>query len=499
MSVETSEDPISDCIMYVPSEAEYKNADGTEIIRFAKIYKLTYQDSSHFTVEEVTELPGEEPDTPVDPEKPTVTESVITIGKANWATDLDPENAESNAQISFNNSTMIGAFGAAATYTGKAQTEDGNEVDLTIMLEAGAVSDDVTTFKLVLKLVETANPFIILKDTVFTVVKETANAPSTLTFMQSYIISYEVGTSRISAAEYGGKKVTSTVSLDGKGNWATALSATETSPWTDMISFVGCAMTGVWSKNAYYTGTAYLYDDQTPINIQLWIAEAEAMADVNTTTIKLAIYVPMQEGERKAVKIHAGTEFSLVTKNSEHADILVFDEDYLIKWEPETSRVTAGKYNNDTIGPVIVFDKLQLLDENGNQITYTAGDEPPMLVVAASDDVDDSVKLVRTWSDGALDANGKLTEGEHTLTFSAVDAAGNEAETVVVEIVVKKGVTPPVDSSSGDSSDVNSGNSSSGSSEAVGCGFAGCGSIAGIGGFGFLGVAAMILLKKKEN
>lgn len=45
------------------------------------------------------------------------------------------------------------------------------------------------------------------------------------------------------------------------------------------------------------------------------------------------------------------------------------------------------------------------------------------------------VNVKKVWSEGALDRNGRLTEGEHTLTVTATDASGNKSECVIKYIV----------------------------------------------------------------
>ena len=58
------------------------------------------------------------------------------------------------------------------------------------------------------------------------------------------------------------------------------------------------------------------------------------------------------------------------------------------------------------------------------------------LNISATDDLDGELEVKLTWSAGALDNRGRLTEGEHTLTINAVDATGNLAQRTVNVIVV---------------------------------------------------------------
>jgi len=41
-----------------------------------------------------------------------------------------------------------------------------------------------------------------------------------------------------------------------------------------------------------------------------------------------------------------------------------------------------------------------------------------------------------TWSEGALDNRGRLTEGEHILTITATDTTGNTTQKTVKVVVV---------------------------------------------------------------
>lgn len=59
----------------------------------------------------------------------------------------------------------------------------------------------------------------------------------------------------------------------------------------------------------------------------------------------------------------------------------------------------------------------------------------PLIEVNAADNFDE-VGVVFTWSEGALDASGRLTAGEHTLTVSATDLSGNRSEFVITFTVI---------------------------------------------------------------
>ena len=55
----------------------------------------------------------------------------------------------------------------------------------------------------------------------------------------------------------------------------------------------------------------------------------------------------------------------------------------------------------------------------------------PVLDITAQDDKDGEIAPTLTWSEGALDARGRLVAGEHTLTVTAVDKTGNKTEKVI--------------------------------------------------------------------
>ena len=401
---------------------------------------------------------------------------------------------ETNASfLDFNGLTLSGdEYGFNwVTYSGTAKDGEGNDVALSfcVINNGGRVQFTFTS---------DATEYVLDADSVYTKLSD-KEGPETISFDADYILSYEgnVPSWKAVSEEAPGtdpeEKTSSVLSIDGKGNWATVMTPAEGSPWTDMISYVNCSMTGLWTAGGYYDGTAYLADDTTQIQIMIWIADATQMPDVNMTTYKLAVYIALGEEDAKAVKIHKGDIFKVQTANDNYADEIAFDDDYLLKWEPATSRVTAGRYNNDMTGPVIRFDQLQLIDANGNAVTFNEGDEPPALIVSASDDVDDSVEVTETWSEGALDADGKLCAGTHTLTFSAVDQAGNEAEeeTATIIVIAKAPVTPD-DSSDADSeatSDKNGSENVSG----------GCGSVVAGSGIALASLLlGAVMLKKKK-
>ncbi len=81
--------------------------------------------------------------------------------------------------------------------------------------------------------------------------------------------------------------------------------------------------------------------------------------------------------------------------------------------------------SGDTQAPVINF--------NFSEVRAKLGAKP--MFTATATDNDGEVELTYTWSDGALDKSGCLTEGTHTWTITATDASGNKSTKTVTFIV----------------------------------------------------------------
>lgn len=84
----------------------------------------------------------------------------------------------------------------------------------------------------------------------------------------------------------------------------------------------------------------------------------------------------------------------------------------------------------DTKGPEITYDGETTFHQK-------AGEKPHEVKATAYDSHDGEITPTYTWSEGALDANGNLKEGTHTLTISAKDAAGNEAAIRTITYIVE--------------------------------------------------------------
>ena len=88
--------------------------------------------------------------------------------------------------------------------------------------------------------------------------------------------------------------------------------------------------------------------------------------------------------------------------------------------------LTINVKEKDVTAPVIEELPERIVAETGARL---------VLEIDVTDD-NDEVEPLLTFSEGALDANGRLAAGEHTLTVSATDKSGNTA-TTVISIVVK--------------------------------------------------------------
>ncbi len=130
-----------------------------------------------------------------------------------------------------------------------------------------------------------------------------------------------------------------------------------------------------------------------------------------------------------------------------------FDTTY--GWVTVTVKLVVNE--KDSVAPVIEW-------EAGTELTLDEGYDISMINVSATDDVDGEVEVVCTWSEGAV-VNGLLVAGQHTLTLTATDAAGNKAE-IVINVTVE-GSSEPI-TSDDTSSSAQSGSASSASSESSG-------------------------------
>ena len=113
-------------------------------------------------------------------------------------------------------------------------------------------------------------------------------------------------------------------------------------------------------------------------------------------------------------------------KEGEHSLILRATDNYGNSSEKALT-VTVGP--RDTEAPLInwTLDRIE-----------TVAGALPLLNFNVTDNEDEPETLL-TWSDGAIDRRGRITEGTHTLTVTATDLTGN-VSTVTVTVTASKGM-----------------------------------------------------------
>ncbi len=108
---------------------------------------------------------------------------------------------------------------------------------------------------------------------------------------------------------------------------------------------------------------------------------------------------------------------------------------------PETTvyidSITFDLTEQDTVAPVFRYD-------GKTELTTSAG-KPFVFGGTAYDDYDgQNAALTYKWSEGALDANGHLTEGDHACTVTATDLSGNRSEIKLTVHVLAPDTEAPV-------------------------------------------------------
>ena len=98
--------------------------------------------------------------------------------------------------------------------------------------------------------------------------------------------------------------------------------------------------------------------------------------------------------------------------------------------------ITVNLKAPDTTAPVISYE--------GETVIKTTAGKAFYIDASALDDRDGYVEPEYIFSDGAIDENGLLLEGEHTCTVRFTDAAGNSSEIVIDLTVDPRDVTAPV-------------------------------------------------------
>lgn len=98
--------------------------------------------------------------------------------------------------------------------------------------------------------------------------------------------------------------------------------------------------------------------------------------------------------------------------------------------------ITFDMKEADTVAPVITY--------NGENTVNTTEGKRLELDLSAYDEYEDrAITPEYIWSEGALDADGLLVEGQHTCTVKATDTAGNSSEITLTVNVGKKDTAAP--------------------------------------------------------
>ena len=145
-------------------------------------------------------------------------------------------------------------------------------------------------------------------------------------------------------------------------------------------------------------------------------------------------------------------EWTTVTVNAENTHASSFrylqnDEGYLAKFELGMRTNSAIPFyidsisyilaENDGVAPVITYS-------GKSEISTAIGAELRIEATAYDAQEQRSIEVQKVWSEGALDENGQLTLGTHTLTLTAADFFGNVSEKAVQVTVSAPDVQPPV-------------------------------------------------------
>ena len=230
---------------------------------------------------------------------------------------------------------------------------------------------------------------------------------------------------------------------NGKTSWNMLASPDELCQWVDVT----------FEKSSYdsfdFDGDGYC----DPFNFCLRRATGTAYIDHIIVDLKEADTIP------PVITYNGETEISTTAGKELEIDATAFDErdnkniapeyiysegatdenGYLVVGEHTcTVRFTDAAGNSSEINLTLVVTPKDQIAPTINwtvEKLFASVGMRPMLNITAEDDTDGEIAPVLTWSEGALDAKGKLTLGEHTLTVTAIDSTGNVAETVISVVV----------------------------------------------------------------
>lgn len=367
----------------------------------------------------------------IDPISYSLKESSIdNVVNKNWVSVNNDEVVISYIDVTLSNG--FECLTSALTYRGQAVVDEVTKyIPITLQKVEGKnklafIFTGNTTGKL-----EISKDSIFELDTDGTYFISENNAPDIINFTKDLEFNYDADNNLVNSTN-------TVLSLSGVGAWSQSLDSIS---YNVMCSFDDCSISGISQDNSeihpetlehrgyHFYGKGYSKDNEKEVvDVDIWISSFKNTDDaLDTAVVKTAIYTKVASSTNKTgIKLHKDDIFICSAYNL----TLKLDDDYLVKWYVNSSRTTAGKYNNDKVGPTINVDM-------NNLPTYIEGDEKPTLPVSVNDDVDDVVPVrAQIWEAGALDNNNRLVKGTWKVTLTATDSSGNEAIPVIITITV---------------------------------------------------------------
>ena len=167
---------------------------------------------------------------------------------------------------------------------------------------------------------------------------------------------------------------------------------------------------------------------------QLRIAKPNA---VNSAWVHQPGDTPTPSGEWTTVSVEKNNHFSSITNEKGYLNKFELSVRSNVKIPFYIDKISYTLVENDGAAPIITY--------NGeDEITTSVGADFTVNVSAFDAQESRSIEVERAWSAGALDEDGNLTVGTHTLTLTATDYFGNKAEKIVMVNVCEPDVEAPV-------------------------------------------------------
>ena len=167
---------------------------------------------------------------------------------------------------------------------------------------------------------------------------------------------------------------------------------------------------------------------------QLRIAKPNA---VNSAWVHQPGDTPTPSGEWTTVSVEKNNHFSSITNEKGYLNKFELSVRSKVKIPFYIDKISYTLVENDGAAPIITY--------NGeDEITTSVGADFTVNVSAFDAQESRSMEVERAWSAGALDEDGNLTVGTHTLTLTATDYFGNKAEKIVMVNVCEPDVEAPV-------------------------------------------------------